>query len=52
MTNAQKPNKHLRNKSNKRTTTKGARGRREVIFLHGKGKGGVKTDSKKKRILK
>ena len=53
MTSKQRVNKHQKNKSNRRTTRKGARGRRENVFLHGKGKGLEKMDSSKKRkVLK
>jgi len=48
MSNAQKLNKHLRNKSNHRTTTKGSRGKRSSIFKHGLGKSVVKSNNKKK----
>jgi len=48
MSNAQKVNKHLRNKSNHRTTTKGSRGKRSSIFKHGLGKSVVKSNNKKK----
>lgn len=48
MTNAQKPNKHQRTKSNHRTTTKGSRGKRSSIFKHGSGKSLVKKDNGKK----
>ena len=49
MTNAQKVNKHLKNKTNHRTTTKGSRGRRSSIFKHGLGKSVVKNTRKKLR---
>ena len=49
MTNAQRPNKHQRTKSNHRTTTKGARGSRSSIFKHGKGKGKIKVITKKRK---
>lgn len=48
MTNAQKPNKKLRTKSNHRTTTKGSRGKRSSVFKHGIGKSLVKKDNGKK----
>lgn len=47
MTNAQKPNKKLRNKSNHSTTTKGARGNKRP--KHGIGKQMIKSDKKKKK---
>lgn len=48
MTNAQKPNKHRRTKSNKATGTKGSvRGKKNL--KHGKGKSMIKSDIKKKR---
>ncbi len=47
MTNAQKPNKHRRNKTNHATTTKGARGNKRP--QHGIGKGVRKSDGKKGR---
>jgi hypothetical protein len=47
MTNAQKPNKKARTKSNHKTTTKGKRGKSRN--RHGKGKTLIKTQGKGKR---
>jgi hypothetical protein len=46
MTNAQKPNKHRRNKSNHKSTTRGARAHQRLN--HGKGKrGNISRKTKK-----
>lgn len=47
MSNAQKPNKHRRNKSNHATTTKGPRGNARK-YRHGKGKSVIKSTGKKR----
>lgn len=48
MTNAQRPNKHRRNKTNSSTTRKGARGNRRLN--HGSGKSNQLVNKSQKRL--